>query len=298
MRVLVTGHTGFVGQHVLPLLRPIGLVWGASRRATDDNSVSIDIRDTESRRALLRDLRPNIVIHLAGAAQTTLSGDDIHAINVDATLGLVHDIRGVNPHTRIVVASTGYVYGETNGLADEGHALAPIGDYAQSKATMERAIEGEVDNIVMVRAFNHTGPGQTLAYAVPAFAQRIVAAERQRVVVPPPHAFETGDLTAVRDFADVRDLARVFAWCAVSPKVPRVLNVCSGKPLSLAMIWQRLLELSDLDPSETTVRSHGHAVLRHNGGNPTLCHNVTGIRSRPLDDTLRDVLHDWRNRSA
>ena len=90
-------------------------------------------------------------------------------------------------------------------------------------------------DIVATRSFSHTGPGQTDRFVLPAFARQcaeIKALRREPVV-------KVGRLDVVRDYLDVRDVARAYRMIAERGVEGNVYNVCSGEGLSLerALAW-------------------------------------------------------------
>jgi GDP-4-dehydro-6-deoxy-D-mannose reductase len=146
---------------------------------------------------------------------------------------------------------------------------------------------------VCVRAFNHTGAGQSDRFLVPAIAGRVAAAELR-------HGDATvtvGNLDPVRDFSDVRDVVRAYRLLAVHGDVGAVYNVCSGRGVAIGQIVERLLPLAAI-PLRPVVDA---ALVRSvdvpvNVGNPARLAAATGWRPEfSLDDTLAAVLAHARD---
>jgi len=147
----------------------------------------------------------------------------------------------------------------------------------------------------VVRPFNHIGPGQSPNFAVSALAKRIVDAERTGATEIP-----VGNLSARRDFTDVRDVVRSYRLLLASGAPGAVYNVCSGVDVSIQEIADRLLAAAGStvrlvqDPS--LMRPVEVPVLR---GDPTRLQEATGWSpDLPLDRTLADVLAHWRGAPA
>jgi GDP-4-dehydro-6-deoxy-D-mannose reductase len=167
--------------------------------------------------------------------------------------------------------------------------------YAASKLAAEAVVAqahlGHGQHVITVRPFNHIGPGQTPNFAVPALAQRIVEADRRGAPTIP-----VGNLSARRDFTDVRDVVRAYRLLIESGRPGEVYNVCSGRDVSIREIADGLLALAgttlefETDPS--LVRPVEVPVLR---GDPDRLVEATGWKPEvPLEQTPADVLAYWR----
>ena len=204
---------------------------------------------------------------------------------------------------RVLVTSSAEVYGAVTDPGrlplHEGSPTAPLTPYAASKLAAEAVVAqahlGHGQHVIIVRPFNHIGPGQTPNFAVPALARRIVDADRRGAATIP-----VGNLSARRDFTDVRDVVRAYRLLVESGQPGEIYNVCSGRDVSIREIADGLLELAgttlefEVDP--TLVRPVEVPVLR---GDPTRLVEATGWAPEvPLDRTLADVLAYWRQQPA
>lgn len=147
-------------------------------------------------------------------------------------------------------------------------------------------------SVVVVRPFNHIGPGQAPNFAVAALAKRIVDAERSGSPSIP-----VGSLSARRDFTDVRDVVRAYRLLVESGEPGGIYNVCSGRDVSIQEIADRLLALAgssvSLESDPALVRPVEVPVLR---GDPGRLGAATGWRPElELERTLADVLAYWRD---
>jgi GDP-4-dehydro-6-deoxy-D-mannose reductase len=153
---------------------------------------------------------------------------------------------------------------------------------------------GHSQHVITVRPFNHIGPGQTPNFAVPALAKRIVEADRRGASTIP-----VGNLSARRDFTDVRDVVRAYRLLIESGQPGEVYNVCSGQDVEIREIADGLLRLAgtslEFDTDPTLVRPVEVPVLR---GDPGRLIRATGWKPEiRLEDTLADVLAYWRERA-
>ena len=162
---------------------------------------------------------------------------DTFASNVTGTLNLLEAVRALPAGARPAVLAVGSCeeYGPQPGSGPLGEEtpLNPVSPYAVSKAAQTllcRQYAGSWDlAIVVARAFSHTGPGQDTRFAFPSFARQIAAAEAGRG----PTEVVTGDLSAVRDFLDVRDVVDAYRLLAARGAPGEVYNVCSGRALTI-----------------------------------------------------------------
>ena len=305
MRILVTGSRGFVGRWMIAELRSADHVVLPD---VDDVGQRLDVTDRSAVVRRLRSARPDAVIHLAAIArpsEVAAAPERAFAVNVEGTRNVVEGLSEAATERResppiLLVTSSSEVYGvpaATELPLHEDSPLRPSSPYAHTKLEQEAvALEAAHTGgllVVVVRAFNHTGPGQPPTYVVPAFAERIVSA-----LAAHQTAFRVGDLEVRRDLTDVRDVAIAYrrlvdiAATRAMPPSGLIVNVASGRSVKLRDVVSNLLRLAGatiepvLDPS--LVRP-GEA--REIVGDPTRLAELTGWQPHiPLDQTLRDVL--------
>ncbi len=273
MRVLVLGATGFGGGHLAPALLEAGYeVWGTGRPHGEDESVGLlevegralpmvpcDVTEPESVAAALATSRPDAVMHLAGMAFAPAAArDPAAAFRVNA-MGVVHVLEEVLRYrdgTRVVVVSSGEVYGaiEPGDLpVTEETPLRPNSIYAASKASGDLAARAFARSrgadVVRVRPFNHTGPGQQAEFVCPDFAGQIASiAQGHRAPV-----LEVGNLEPRRDFTDVRDIARGYVAALQKGRAGEAYNLCRGEAIAISAIVDDLSRLAGIDPEVRTV---------------------------------------------
>jgi GDP-4-dehydro-6-deoxy-D-mannose reductase len=276
MKALVTGAAGFVGGYLVRSLREDG--W---RVLTSDRHGDVDLRG-DLLRIPLRSVSVDVVFHLAGFANPSASiadPTDAWSGNAQATARVAREVRA----GRIVVASTGQVYGPRTDRTPETAPVSPRTPYAASKLCGEALALATGKDVVILRPYNHTGPGQSEAYVCPRIARQIARAEAGRG----PRVVEVGALAPRRDFFDVRDMVRAYRLAAEKARPGEVYNVATGTPVRIGDVLRMLLAEARVP---LRVRAHaGRADLM--SGDPSKFRAATGWRPLiPLRKTLVDLL--------
>ena len=275
-------------------------------RNSGDDVVQIDqeveITDPGALLAAVSEAAPDAIYHLAAITHVGQSWDEplrVLEVNVLGTAALLAAARECASNPRVLVTSSAEVYGAITDPSQlpltEDSPTLPLSPYAASKLAAEavciQAWLGHGQHVVMVRPFNHIGPGQSPNFAVSALSKRIVDAERSGAGEIP-----VGNLSARRDFTDVRDVVRSYRMLVESGAPGAVYNMCSGRDVSIQEIADRLLAAAGssvrLVPDPALMRPVEVPVLR---GDPTRLTSATGwVPELSLDQTLVDVLEYWR----
>ncbi len=311
-RILVTGAGGFVGTHLLNALlaQNDNEVFAAVYKATSDISsllpsdhiIEGDLTNYAFATDLINKSKPDIVYHLAALSVVKDSfANAVNIMNSNTTLSynLFDNLRTVNPHCRIVAICSANVYGDvrdTSHPIDESTPLRPVNPYAVSKATQELlALQFHIAygmDIVILRPFNHTGPGQTTDFVIPKLASQFVQIENG--VLPPQ--IEIGNLTTVRDFTDVRDMVRAYILAAEHCQAGEIYNIGSGHGVSIAEIIEIFQSLCStkvqVNVKAELVRSADVAILI---ANLDKFQKLTNYKPQiPLKQTISDILDSIR----
>lgn len=308
MKILVTGATGFVGTHLMELLRsqPEAEVYGTSMTPYDDPSIrQIDLTDAEAVRQLLDELKPDQIYHLAAFASPALSfKQPVEAITstIVMQLNLFESCQSLGLKPRILVVSSGQNYGkvEKSDLpVEETRAFDYASPYAVAKAAQENlaTLYSKLGlECVVARPFNHIGPGQQPGYLVPDLCKQI--AEIEAGSAEP--VIKVGNLTSKRDFTDVRDVVRAYLLLMEHGKAGEVYNVCSGRSVAGQRVLDTLLELASKDIRvEQDPERMRPSDIEDLYGDFTKIHEHTGWeRKISLKQTLRDTLDYWQQKSA
>ena len=252
--------------------------------------------------------RPDVVVHLAAlssVAAADANGPAIMGFNLGGTMRLARALRGTSQKPALIFASSGEVYGSSfiDGVVDEDTPLRPGNAYARSKAAAEYALTdlmGDCGPVILLRLFNHTGPGQDERFVVPSFAAQIARIERGQQTA----GVRVGNLAAERDFLDVADV--VDAYIAViraaesMPTGPSVFNVCSSSAVSIQSILDGLISMSraDIQVSPDPSRMRVSDIPRAAASGERFSKQFSWAPRRALQDTLADVLDYWRGRIA
>jgi len=293
MRALITGGKGFVGQWLATHLKDSG-----DEVVVVD--VETDVADGAAVRKVVTEARPEAIYHLAALTHVGESWENpsqVLRVNVLGTAEVLAAARSVDPMPRVLVVSSAEVYGVVRPEdlpITEASPTAPATPYAASKLAAEafalQAWRGYDQPVMVVRPFNHIGPGQSPNFAVPALAKRIVEAMRSGAT-----SLRVGTLTTRRDFTDVRDVVLAYRLLIERGTPGRVYNVCSGRDVAIADVARQLLDLAgaslELVTDPDLVRPVDVPVLR---GDSSLLGAETGwTPTTPFATTLADVLSSW-----
>jgi GDP-4-dehydro-6-deoxy-D-mannose reductase len=302
VRALVTGAAGFVGSYLVRRLLDDGHeVFGGTPAEHPPRHpgehvrwLALDVTSDESIGDTLHGARPDVVFHLAAQASVGESFRDALGtweVNATGTLRLLH---AVGKAARVVVVSSAEVYGSVPDAEQplaEDRPLRPVNPYAASKAAAEMAavqasLAGAADAVV-ARSFNHTGPGQDARFSLPSFARQLAAVARAEA----EPVLRVGNLSARRDFLDVRDVVGAYVALAERGEAGGVYNVCSGEARSIRSLVDEMVEISgtgarvEVDPSR--VRPVDVPLLC---GDPARIRGLGWKAAVPLRQTLADLL--------
>ena len=286
--ILVTGAQGFVGGHLLVEL-------GDRARPLE-----ADVTDAEALTTAIGEI--DALVHLAAGSSVAESwADPVEAWRVN-TLGTVNVLQAVReraPRARVLVVSTGEVYGRAERVpTPEAARIAPLSPYAASKAAAEIAADQARRagmDVVVARAFQHEGPGRDERFAVGSWSAQIARAEDAG-----GGPVRTGDLTARRDITDVRDVVRAYT-ALLDPSVPAgTYNVASGRAVEMQHVLDVLVGLAKvpIEIERDPERSRPADL-------PVVCGDASRLRDAtgwaptiPLEQTLADTLATARAATA
>ena len=312
MKSLIVGGAGFVGGYLTECLLGRGdevaitKLPGEIPHTDKAPAYDLDILDKDAIADLLLRLRPDRICHLAALASVALCWKNPALaidVNVKGCVNLLDAVRGIPDYSpRILVVGSGEEYGfirPEDVPIDEETALRPGNIYAATKAAQNllcgiyaRAYKMDV---VMVRAFNHIGPEQAPIYVVADFCRQVARIEKG---LQPP-VMRVGNLSAKRDFSDVRDVVRAYALLLESGRAGETYNIGSGSAISIDGLLAMILSHSTADisvevdparlrPSDVPVIAADTAKLRRDTGwQPEI----------PLDETIARTLDYWRGQA-
>ncbi|HXK26292.1 MAG TPA: GDP-mannose 4,6-dehydratase [Myxococcota bacterium] len=296
MQALVTGAAGFVGRHLVPRMQREG--WQV--RAVDRE---LDVRDADAVAGCVAELAPRAIVHLAAQSSVAQSSDAPEAsarINYLGACNLLEAVSRHAPRARVLLVGSGEQYGpaEPGGAPwNEAAPLRPRSPYARSKACADLLGAGYAargSDVVRVRAFNHTGPGQSDVFVLASFARQaaLIAAGRREPEIA------VGNLDSVRDFLDVDDVVDAYLRL-LDPRVPAgAYNVASGVGRRIGALLDALRAEAGI---EARVRVDPARVRPADAsvGDAAKLRAATGWAPRvPFELTLRRLLDDWCARVA
>lgn len=315
MRILITGHSGFAGKHLIEYLSRdenhvffgVDLKKCSTGLDIGDSELSeqrADLTDRKAAGEIIRKFKPDQIYHLAAQSSVSRSWKDpvdTFRSNVFGGINLLESLRETSPGTDMLVICTAEEYGEIkDGRAIiESDKIYPENPYAVSKSamdfisTMYHRAYGL--NIMVARSFNHIGPGQSEGFVCSDFARQIslIEAGRQEPVI------SVGNLGSSRDFLDIRDAAKAYWHIMNRGKPGDVYNVCSGKAVKISALLDMLISLSSTGNIEVRVdkdKSRPIDIAEIFGDNSKLI-SATGWQPEYiLEASLSDTLDWWREK--
>jgi GDP-4-dehydro-6-deoxy-D-mannose reductase len=313
-KVLITGITGFVGKHLADHLLSqkkyeiIGTYRSESGLTTLDelkdqlHVKQVDLNDPQAVESLILSEKPDYICHLAAQASPAKSlvrPMETLTNNIASELSLLEILRKHSLSTRMLIISTGDIYGlvtPSDIPVDEETPMRPANPYAVSKITqdylgLQYYLAYKVD-VVRVRPYNHIGPGQKEGYVISDFAKQIAEIEAGKKEA----VLSVGNLSAGRDFTDVRDVARAYELALEKGESGEVYNIGSGKSHKIADVLDTLLSFSK-EKIEVTV---DQSKFRPIDVPEIVCDSnkfraLTGWKPEvPFERTLQEILDYWR----
>lgn len=282
--VLITGAGGFTGKYVVDAFASANyevIAW--SHDGSANGPVGVDLCDAGLVKSALKQCEPDVVVHLAAISFVAHgNAEEMYAVNLLGTRNLLEGLSDMRKSpTRVLLASSANVYGNTEGRISESSSLSPQNDYAVSKLAMEYMAKLWSDRlpISIVRPFNYSGVGQSEKFLIP----KIISHFKQRKPV-----IELGNMDVTRDFNDVRRVASAYERLISGDAPWEIVNVCSGQEYSLRQIISIMEEIAGYT-IETVVNPQ---FVRANEvsrlvGDPDLLVRRT---AQPLDFSMRELL--------
>jgi GDP-4-dehydro-6-deoxy-D-mannose reductase len=315
-KYLITGFSGFVCRHFLEYLEKnekksyiLGLdirdheYKFESFRFLTFEFLKVDLLDRIKVEDVLTKYKPDYLLHLASFSSVAYSWKEpvfSFQNNTNIFLNLLDAIRKLGLSTRILSIGSSEEYGNVD-IKDlplkESHPLNPISPYSVARVSQEmlsRVYSKSYGlDIIMTRSFNHIGPYQTDAFAVPSIIKQLVLIKEKGL----KGELLTGDLEIVRDFTDVRDIVSAYYLLLTRAESGSIYNVCSGKGISLKQIAEKLCEILDVDITFKTDNS----LIRPNdlkiiiGLNKKLCSDHKWEPVYSIERSLNDIIDYFKS---
>lgn len=310
-KALIIGAAGFVGNYLIDHIQK-NCIWSiVVTKMAQENMASegidvcdLDILNKDSVTELLQQVRPDYIFHLAAQSSVALSWknpDLTMDVNIKGTLHVLDAIRTLDYKPRVLLIGSGEEYGHVK--VDEvpimeDNVLRPGNLYAASKACQNMI--GQIYtkaydmDIMSVRAFNHVGPNQAPMFVVSDFCKQV--AEIEAGLNEP--VMKVGNLSAKRDFTDVRDVVRAYVMLMEFGKAGETYNVGSGKAVAISEILEKITAMSevkiDVQIDEKRLRPVDVPIIEADISKITNC--CGWKREIALETTLEETLNYWRSK--
>lgn len=254
MKALIIGAAGFAGGYLIRELNSSGYEVHATHLPSENIDTDcfrhvLDVLRKDDVKNLIDEIKPDMVYHLAAQSSVAVSWKKPQLTAEINIIGSINVMEAVSADTRLVLIGSGEEYGfirENACPIKETESLSPANIYAVSKACagMIGRIYHRAYNkdIIIVRAFNHSGAGQAETFVISDFCKQV--AEIESGLKTPE--ISTGNLSAKRDFTDVRDIVRAYRLLGEKGVSGKTYNVGRGKAVSIEYILNTAIGLSEV----------------------------------------------------
>lgn len=313
-RILITGAGGFVGKHLIRQLQssqPSASFYGIVLNKVDNPEIggvemlAADLLDSQRVHEVMETVKPDAIYHLAAQSSPRLSFQipaETLQNNLLSQLNLFQSCLTLNIKPNILIVGSADAYGMVkpeNLPVTEQTPFRPSNPYAVSKAAQDllglQYFLSHKLPILRARPFNHIGPGQRQGFVATDFASQVARIE---VGLQEP-ILTVGNLTAKRDFTDVRDVVRAYDLLMQFGTPGEAYNICTGHSHSIQYLMETLIKLSRV-PIEVRVDQARMlpADIPDIRGDSTQLRQATGWEPTiPFERSLNDILDDWRKQT-
>lgn len=310
MRALIIGAAGFVGGYLIRELKSSG--WDVHATCLPVETVkedvpvhSLDILKKEDITPLLDEVEPDVIYHLAAQSSVAVSWKKPQLtaeINVVGTINVLEALREARKQdSRIILIGSGEEYGYIREGAcplTEAEPLNPGNIYAATKAC--QGMLGEIYaraykmDIIMVRAFNHSGPAQSEIFVISDFCRQI--AEIEKGMREP--VMKVGNLSARRDFTDVRDVVRAYRLLGEKGTSGAVYNVGRGKAVDIQFILDTALSFAkrSIEVTQDPARMRASDIPLIEPDVSRIAADTGWSAEISMEQTIEDTLNYWRKK--
>ena len=317
-KILITGFSGFVSRHFLDFLYKENLAYEilgvdinqpqmsleVYRDKLDVKFKTLNLLEKEALNALIADFRPDYILHLASFSSVAYSWNfpaDCFNNNTQIFLNLTECLRENDLlDCRFLSVGSSEEYGnvtEEQLPLYEDMKLEPVSPYAVARVAQEMMAKVLVDgfgmNIILTRSFNHIGPYQDTRFVIPSFVRRVMDVVQSGAN---SGVIETGDITIVRDFVDVRDVVRAYYLLLTEGTPGEIYNISSGKGIALSDVIAKIADLLSIE-----IECRVNPMFVRPGDNQKIVGSFEKIQKElgwkpeiPLSQTLRDMVEEMR----
>ncbi len=304
MKILITGINGFVGSYLAEHLLEGSEIHGTIRNRSNLNNIGdiidkvilheCELTDAVNVSDVIKEVMPDKIFHLAAQSYVPTSwkspGETL-VNNILSQLNILESVREFCPDSKILIAGSSEEYGTVKEVpTKETDELLPLSPYGVSKIAQDKLgyqySKSYGLNVVVTRAFNHTGPRRGDKFVCASFAKQIAEAKNGDTI-------KVGNLDAYRDFTDVRDIVRAYDMALSSDKIKfgEPYNICQGKPIKIMKVLEMLVNISgkelQIEQDPERMRPSDLPILL---GDCTKFKKATGWEPKiPFDKTLKDM---------
>lgn len=254
-KILITGFSGFVAAHFVEFLYNQGFnyeIYGIDIHESQFdynmfdgklkiNFEAVDMTQIQKVQNIIEKIQPDYILHLAAFSSVAYSWKyplDSFMNNSNIFLNLINAVHNICPQCRVLSVGSSEEYGNVvheDLPIRENQPVAPVSPYGVARVSQELLSKVFVKaydmKIIMTRSFNHIGPRQDERFAIPSFIKQILAIKHDN---KKEGEIETGDLSIIRDFVDVRDVVRAYYLLLTKGVQGEIYNIASGKGITLA----------------------------------------------------------------
>lgn len=309
-KILIIGSAGFVGNHLIDYILANRNDWQitATKMPKEVIDKPVDVRDLDITKpeeidSLLDEVQPDYIFHLAAQSSVALSWRNPQLtinINITGTVNLLDAVRKLEKQPRMLLIGSGEEYGHVKPdevPIKEDNNTRPGNIYAVTKVTQNMIgrlyYEAYGMDIMSTRSFNHTGPNQAPQFVVPDFCKQVAEIEKGKK----EPVIYTGNLSAKRDFTDVRDVVRAYCLLMEKGRAGETYNVGCGNAIEIRAILDMILS-----HSEKEIRVETDPAKLRPVDVPIIEADITKLKEDTgwtpeisLDQTITETLDAYRN---
>jgi len=313
-KYLITGFSGFVSKHFLTYLNSLNVeceIIGIDIFAPDYDLkpfrnllcrfVALNMLDSEKLYRVVYQFKPDFILHLASVSSVGYSWKnpvESFSNNTNIFLNLVDSVRLSQIKCRILSVGSSEEYGNVTLKQlplSESTGYDPVSPYAVARVSQELLskvyVKGYGLDMILTRSFNHIGPGQKDIFVVSSFARQMVEIAKSGN----EGTIQTGDLSIIRDFVDVRDVVRAYYWLLQMGRTGELYNICSGKGVQLndlITIMSDILQINvKLETNPDLVRPSDNKIIY--GTYYKIADHIKWRPKIPLNQSIYDLIEWW-----
>ena len=303
-KVLIIGAGGFVGSYLIKEFKKDNyevIACDINKKENFDDSIKyfdIDILNKKLVDEIISETKPNYLINLAAISSVGLSwsipGKTIE-VNVVGTLNILDSIKEYDPNCKVLLIGSSEEYENKNVPLKENDMVNANSPYGISKVTQENFAKLYKEkyglNIVCTRSFNHTGIGQMEQFVIPSFCKQVAEIDKTNK----PGKIYVGNLTAYRDFSDVRDIVKVYKKLLENETKDLIYNVGSGNAYKIEDLLNYIISLSSQDIEIVIDKEKFRPI-----DTPYICCDNSKIKeyfdNTDIKQTIKEMFEYYRNK--